>query len=538
MAEIAVKTDHVEAQATRRESGVLPREMGFVGVFVFTVSSIGLAFCGLNLFSSIPGMLPGVNLLGIVSIAMVVTLLHVYLFSVIGTLAPRIGADYVIGSRVLSPRIAFAFSFTLVVFLSWFAGMVLTSIPLTTLKELGRALDFVGGSSMYSESIAWAKSPSTIVSISTVSILSIFLILILPSRINRLFFRISCIVLLLTCGILFYQLASAPVDSFPAAYNAAIGLNQYEAHLEEAKQLGMQMIDSPIPMVIAGLMFGYWIFYGYANPALIAGEVKNPAKNLGWGSAAGMLFSYAILVITILLLQRVIPPEWLSAESFLYQSSTYQGKVMPWVVFYGAVLYPNRLLVMLIGIGWFFTIFTLAHALLYTASRLVLAWSRDNLLPEGVSFVHPSLRSPLIAVLLVCIVAVVGIVDYAVSEGTRLTSFNAIMFLVLTQVMPILSVTLLPFLKRDWFETAPSFVRMKIGPLPVVSLAGCVSLLYMVIVIIATSQVSIFASTTLFTIVIFAIIFSVGLVWFNARRSYLHSQGKDIQLHFKQLPEE
>ncbi len=235
------------------------------------------------------------------------------------------------------------------------------------------------------------------------------------------------------------------------------------------------------------------------------------------------------------LLLRLVPAEWLSAESYLYQYGDYQGTAMPWVFFYGAILRPSFPLILLVGLAWVYTLINLVQTYIFYCSRIVLAWVEDGLLPELVGFLHPVIRSPLVAVLLVAMIAELGVVDAALN-GALASQLNFVFFVVCTQLIPVLAILLLPFLRKDWFSVAPRLVQLKIGPLPVITLVGLVSFGYLVWLIVASVIYPIFGGVSLTTLLIFIVMFISGLVWFYGRTFYMKQQGVDLSPGLKKLP--
>jgi len=63
------------------------------------------------------------------TVAMILCLFHAYTYSVIGATMPRSAADYTMASRTLSAPLAFAASWTLVIFSAMVAGSLIAWIP-------------------------------------------------------------------------------------------------------------------------------------------------------------------------------------------------------------------------------------------------------------------------------------------------------------------------------------------------------------------------------------------------------------------------
>jgi amino acid transporter len=239
----------------------------------------------------------------------------------------------------------------------------------------------------------------------------------------------------------------------------------------------------------------------------------------------------------VYLVQRMVPLEWLSAESFLNQSGAASGSAMPWLPFYVAILHPSAILIYFLGIVWVFTMLNLAHTFLYTGSRIILAWAEDHLIPASAVFVHPELHSPLITILMICILAEVGVVDTALQNGVTNTT-DPVFFITATQLLPVLGITLLPFLRRDWYRKAPSILQWRIGPLPMITLVGVLALAYQIWMLSALIVWPGFSQVGVGTAITFAVVFLSGVAWFYVRRHTLIQGGEDVDSWLKRLPEE
>jgi amino acid transporter len=231
----------------------------------------------------------------------------------------------------------------------------------------------------------------------------------------------------------------------------------------------------------------------------------------------------------------LVPPEWISAHSFLHQLPGYVHVTMPWLTFYAAVVKPNPGITWLIGIIFMFGLLNLAHALIYSASRIVLAWVEDRVFPESFGFVHPQLKSPLIAVLMGCIIAVIGIVDGAIN-GSLLLRLNLVFFWVLSLFLPILSIALLPLMKKDWFRRSPALVQARIGRIPLITILGLALLGYLAVVLVATVTTGFLGGIGWQAVVLFGLLFCGGLGWYYWRRRELLLKGIKLEEVFKTLP--
>lgn len=529
MAETTVGPARSSETSLSKKSASLIRGMGFLAILAFGVNAISLSAAGQLPFASVAGLWPGGNLTLILLLAVVLSLFHAYTYAVIGSAAPRSGADYFIASRVLSAPLAFASSWTLVIFSGLVAGSLIAGIPQHTLPMIFRTLSLITNERQLMVLADTVAAPENVVLIGTVCVVLVFMTLILSQRAIVRFLQVGLVLGLLAWGIIYFQLLSVPINIFPSAWNTYMGSGDYLDRIIQARALGMDYAFDRNGTTLAGLILGFWIFYGYFIPTYFAGEVKNPGKNLLLGSLASLLLAGGIFVGAVYLLNRLVPSEWLAAESFLYLNPAYKGISMPWITFYAAVLRPNLALIIIVSIAWVFTLFNLAQTYFFYMSRIVLAWADDGLMPEVVSYVHPVMRSPLMPVLFAAIIAELGVVDASLN-GVLSAQINFVFFVVLTQLVPVAAITLLPFLKRDWFESASPLVRLKLGPIPVITLVGLLTLVYLVWLAVAYIIYPVLGGVQTGTLMTFSLLFISGIAWFFGRKAYLKSLGHDLSL--------
>jgi amino acid transporter len=342
---------------------------------------------------------------------------------------------------------------------------------------------------------------------------------------------------LLAWLIIYIQLASGTPAKFQAAWDHFMGAGSYAARIQLAKDNGMVTNPNVAMMTLAGLIMGFWIFYGYYIPTFFAGEVKEADKTLLVGSWMSLLSTWAIFVVAAILLQRLVPLEWIAAESYLSNAGVTSANPMPWITFYAAILKPNFILLWIVAIAWVYTLINLAQTYFFYVSRIIFAWSFDRIIPESACYIHPKLHSPIIAITFVTLIAEVGVID-AAKGGVMGAQLNFVFFAVFTQLIPVLAMTLFPFLKPDLFENASAFVRRKIGKVPLITIVGSITLIYLLWMIIASFLFPAvggrIGSGTLITLASF---FISGIAVFYGARAYRwKKESIDINWTFKSIP--
>jgi len=537
MADMSAPSGVGDKKLYARKSSGLVRTIGIFGAMVFGVHCISLSSSGLIPFSWVAGVWPGSSIIGVLTVAMIFCLFHAYTYSVIGATMPRSAADYTMASRTLSAPLAFAASWTLVIFSAMVAGSLIAWIPKTAIPVLFRTMGIVLENPSL---IAFADFSSTtggIILIGSICAVITFVLMILPTRTILRILEVGFFLGILAWIVIYIQLGSGKVGDFPAAWDKFMGAGSYDARIELAKANGMVTNPNVAMMTLAGLIMGFWIFYGYYIPTFFAGEVKQAEKTLLAGSWSSLLVTWAIFVVAALLLQRLVPLEWIAAESYLSNAGVAEANPMPYITFYAAILKPNILLLLIVALAWVYTLINLAQTYFFYCSRIIFAWSFDRLIPEKVCYIHPTLRSPIIAILIIAIIAEIGVID-AATGGVMGAQLNFVFFAVCTQLVPVTAITLLPFTKPEIFENSSAFVKRKIGKVPVITIIGGITWLYLVWMLLASflfpavgGRIGVGTLGTLFAFIISGII-----VFYVARWYRMKKEGIDINWTFKSIP--
>ncbi|PWB51488.1 MAG: hypothetical protein C3F13_13680 [Anaerolineales bacterium] len=537
MASIVAPTGATDKKLYARKSSGLVRTIGIFGAMVFGVHCISLSSSGLIPFSWVAGVWPGSSIIGVLSVAMFFCLFHAYTYSVIGATMPRSAADYTMASRTLNAPLAFAASWTLVIFSAMVAGSLIAWIPKTALPVLFRSMGIIANNPSFTAFADWSSTRTGIIVIGTICAIITFITMILPTRTILRILEVGFFLGLIAWAILYFQLGTAGKDAFPAAWDKFMGAGSYEGRIALAQANGMVINPNVAIMTLAGLIMGFWIFYGYYIPTFFAGEVKQAEKTLLAGSWSSLLVTWAIFVSAALLLQRLVPLEWIAAESYLSNAGVTDANPMPWITFYASILRPNLILLWVVAIAWVYTLINLAQTYFFYCSRIIFAWSFDRLIPEKVCFIHPTLHSPIIAILIITLIAEVGVID-AATGGVMGAQLNFVFFAVCTQLVPVLAITLLPFTKPDIFENASAFVKRRIGKVPVITIVGGITMTYLLWMIIASflypavgGRIGVGTLGTLAGFVISGII-----VFYVARWYRLSKEGIDINWTFQSVP--
>jgi amino acid transporter len=194
-------------------------------------------------------------------------------------------------------------------------------------------------------------------------------------------------------------------------------------------------------------------------------------------------------------------------------------------------------LVLVIGIS--FALWTYAWLPIYilTATRNLLAWALDGLLPDKISEVDERTHSPLVAIVFSSVLGVIFLWIYAYDAAFATISgfFGQVCG---TFLLTSLAAIAFPYTQKDMFEASP--IAWRFAGVPVLSILGVLSTIGMLVIAWAflnDSQSGIsFAQP--FMLLINVAVFASGFVFFYAVKLLRWRQGIDINLAFMEIPPE
>lgn len=202
---------------------------------------------------------------------------------------PRSAADYTLGSRVLSAPLAFAASWTLVIFSAMVSGSLIAWIPKTAFPVLFRTMGIVTNNQAMINFANWSCTTAGIVIIGSICTVLVFCLMILPTKTILRILEIGFFLGIIAWVIIYIQLGSGTPEKFQTAWDQFMGSGSYASRIQLAKDNGMVTNPNVAMMTLAGLIMGFWIFYGYYIPTFFAGEVKQADNTLLTGSWASLL---------------------------------------------------------------------------------------------------------------------------------------------------------------------------------------------------------------------------------------------------------
>jgi len=404
----------------RRASGLV-REIGPLGLLALTMSyAIG---AGINLLSVKNGYLyPGSNVgLGFLIAGIPVALISVC-YAFLAITMPRSGGAYVFISRVVSPTWGFLSTWA-----SWFGGWLLMGI-------VAYYDGFFWGQMLWSVGLAfhnpsfvnvglWMMEPLnsfwTGVLVLVVALIICSLRMGILIRILEALWLIPVIgsIIMIAIYCMNWGIAAATPATFAAKWDAVMGTGSYNEVMNVALDHGFDPKTwTEFNLTSTWLVGSYAAIFAYGSPATpptaVAGEVKTPTRTQLWGTVLG-----TILVIVYYTL--VSASAFGACDPFIraYTFNWYEGyskeyvitsATLPSLPLFAGILSGNIWVAGFLAASAAIWLFNVIPTFFLYLTRFAFAWSFDRSFPSVFAKVHPTLRSPLYANILVFILAVIG----------------------------------------------------------------------------------------------------------------------------------
>jgi amino acid transporter len=390
---------------------------------------------------------------------------------------------------------------------------------------------------------AWLVSTAGYVTVGLISAVGLFALMIMPTKFIVRFMSLAFTLSIPMYAIIFASLGLATPQSFVTNWNNILGSSNFQNVISVAQQQGLSFIRNPAGLtygLAASTLASYWVYYGWNMPVIFAGEVKDVSRSLmiaTWGSlfVTGLYFCGETL-----LMYRLTSPDWIAAEAFLgtysFSAGTYVGQVAaPFVSFYAAVAMPNPYLIGFVAIVEVIDEIALPAVYWFYSSRTIFAMAFDRVLPEKIAYIHPKLRSPMLTMVIMLLLAFPGI---AWQAGIVSVPINFIWVAVLLWTFIALSCFRLQKKMPDVWETAPAWFKRKfLGKSTFHWVAGATTVILFWNLIGDFLYTAVGAPLQLTTVLYTGIIIGLALIYWHVRRRQIKTrEGFDLMETFKIVP--
>jgi len=454
--------------AFERQATGLVREAGWWDVLVYNMNFISIGLMAAFLFNTTIPFYQGVNvyLNELIAFALVIPLSLV--FAMFAAAMPRSGGDYVYVSRTLHPALGMMSSFNNTVW--WF---IYGGVPSAFFARygLGPFLRTVGDMSGSSTMTRWGN---TLVGKTGTLIAGTILIVVLCavfSRSLRLYFRLQNALFLVAMGSIVLSIVVFVVKGrgdVVAGINSTFGSGSVSGALKAgAPQGSLDLRNTILPMT--------WLYLELVfnqSSAYIGGEVRRASRVQLWSMpAAAVLALGTLMLLTWAALHSIGFTLW-SGLGNDFGSSLGLSSTPVYSEIAAAASGSTIVGILILG-GFVFWSYTWLPGQILNASRNLVAYAIDGVMPRQLAYVSETTHAPLVAIWLVGAGSIVFLYLYVYTHifATLTGIFGFILGFCLVSIAGML----FPYRLPDVFESSP--VRWRVAGVPVMSIVSTLSLI-------------------------------------------------------------
>ena len=253
--------------------------------------------------------------------------------------------------------------------------------------------------------------------------------------------------------------------------------DSYDQIIQTAKSLGFSIPKESLLASIMALPLGFYAFLGYNQSIVVSGEIKNISRTQPLAIILAFALTTFVCTLAFERFYQVVGWDFTNAVGYLFyvEPSKYPLPVPPVLNFFAGLLTSNAVLNVLMGISFILWVFMLVGPLYLITSRYMFSWSFARIMPEFISRVDKR-GSPWVAVLISGVLSQVFLTLYVYT--TLLSIVNYTLLFATFSFLYGLVFMLFPYLKKQDFERSPSFVKAKIGSVPLMTIFAVIDTLF------------------------------------------------------------
>ena len=447
-------------------------------------------------------------------------------YAMLATVYPRSGGEYVFISRIIHPAVGYGVSFSFAFWQIFYYGVNGAFLAIYALSPFFGTLGVQANSTALLNISTWFSSHWGI--FLTGSFMIIFFAILQARGIGR-YFRwqryasyIALVSLIITVIVL--ALAATGVFDFQSNFNHLAGAGAYQRIVA-----GVHVPAGSFSQTLKFMIWPAFSIWFAVIAVSFSGEVKNVQRGQMIGINGAMITMGVAAIVLCFLYRHAFGTAFLLSSS---TSSHYHLAAPPYVNVFTGIAGGNVVLTIL-TFGWVLAIafFVGATTLVYS-TRAMLAWSIDGVAPERLGDVNDRYHSPHYAILVSAVIAEVWLGFYAFTS--LLGPISGFLGFTFSFLAVSLTAIVFPFIKRDVFENSP--IAWRLGRVPVISIIGVVSTVFMVYGISRILVDKNYTPNLAFGDVGALIVLTVGVIAFYVARAYRRSRGVNIDQRYQEIP--
>jgi hypothetical protein len=287
-----------------------------------------------------------------------------------------------------------------------------------------------------------------------------------------------------------------------------------------------------------------WVFFvvGYAQgSAQIGGEVKRASRNQYLAMVGGVLVNGAMLALLVLVFMQAVGVQWIGSVGYLSLNHpdllNLPGNLSPSFNFIVSLLTGNVLVPLVIGIGFIFWALMGTPLSELQATRYMLAWAVDRMIPSPLGDVSERFHSPVKAIVFCTVTGTLALI--ALVTVPQASLLGALLAQIAAFILVSIAGIFFPYRLRHVWEAAGGH---KILGIPSVTLAGIGGVLVlgslMLLFIFNSTINSTFGVTARLSLSFMIGVVVAGILWYVGAYFLNRNQGIDLGLTYREIPPE
>jgi amino acid transporter len=538
----------------RNATGLI-REVSLLDAFIMNTFGMNIAVGAVFLFLQAPVFFPHGNMLLAViigTLVMAFTLLWVY--ATFAAAMPRSGGDYVFVSRVIHPFFGWLLGwsqgmwliFFWIGFNAWFALTFAVPVALSTIGAATGQSGWIALSNnlLASFPILGITTQWWVLLIGLLINIGFAVLLILGGqsfwRWQKVFFLFAGGSIILAFVLLLFDGGNIQNawNNF-AAHNKGLAFNQI---IPTAVKSGY-VLPSGFSLSDTLLMLP-WVFFvvGYAQgSAQIGGEVKRASRNQYLAMVGGVLVNGALLALLVIAFMQAVGVQWIGSVGFLASNNAsllnLPGNLSPSFNFIVSLLTGNVIVPLIIGIGFVFWALMGTPLSELQATRYMLAWAVDRMIPAPMGDVNERFHSPVKAIVFCTITGTLALI--ALVAFPQASLLGALLAQIVAFILVSIAGILFPYRLHHIWEAAGGHKILGIPSVTLAGIGGVIVLGSLMLLFIFNSTInSTFGVTARLSLSFMIGVVVVGILWYIGAYFLNRSRGVDVGLAYREIPPE
>ncbi|MDG6925788.1 MAG: APC family permease [Nitrososphaerota archaeon] len=508
-----------------RDATGLVRDLGWWSSFGIGFGGVVLGVAMTSFYYAFPLTLPDADILVALLFLLIVLVPYLVVYSQLAIAIPRSGGDYIYVSRIFHPSLGLMQSWLAVFIVALNLPIFSDLVTSTYLPSFFTQLGYTGLANTLTE------IPVRFVIDSVIIILSGILIII-PLR---TYAKVQTVLVVLALVSPFVMLGVLTIghSAFVSMWNAVSPIS-YSGVIQTATAAGYTTPKPAlVPTILAAPLLGFYLLTIW--PVQVGGELKNVKKSILVGLFGAVMFSWVVFTVGVPLYFNTLGFNFVNALNFIGPQSPVNPPYLNSIIGY---VFHNVALSTAIDLSLVAAAFLVIPQSILVITRWMFAWSFDRVAPIRLADIHQKFGTPYVTVIIALIAGEVLLVAELYTSLTTIL-LNAALGSAIAFVPTLLAGMVLPWRRKQIFDSAPSYTKAKIGGLPIITICGAISgfgIIAYTAVLVTNPQLG-FPVTPISEAFLLGWLL-LGIALYFVARAYRKAKGIDISLAFREIPPE